>query len=247
MIKAVIIDDESHCIQTLQEKMKIYCPAINVQASFIRPGNAIEYLEANIPEVVFLDIEMPGINGFALLERLKEINFKIIFTTAYDQFAIKAIKFSAFDYLLKPIDKDDLIAVAEKLTRPQKKVDSDEQLLVLLQQLQNTHKDHLKISVPTSDGIIFPYVKDIIRVESSNNYSTLYFTNGKKLMVSKTLKDFEDMLVQHNFFRVHNSHLINISKIYKYNKLDGGVVVLENGDSIEVSRRRKEDFLKLIL
>lgn len=246
MIKAIIIDDESHCIQTLQEKIKIYCPSIEVQASFTKPQKAIEYLEENSPDLVFLDIEMPIINGFSLLEKIKEINFKIVFTTAYDQFGIKAIKFSAFDYLLKPIDKDELIAMADKLNSQHKNYSNDEQLKVLLQQLQNTNTDQIKISVPTFDGIFFPFVKDIVRVESSNNYSTLYFTNGKKLIVSKTLKDFEDLLVSYNFFRVHNSHLINIKMIKKYNKADGGSIELENGDVIEISRRRKDDFLKLI-
>ncbi len=246
MIKAIIIDDENHCIQTLQEKIKIYCPAIEVQANFNKPQKAIEYLEANTPDVVFLDIEMPIINGFSLLEKLKEINFKIVFTTAYDQFGIKAIKFSAFDYLLKPVDKEELIAMAEKLQLKHKNFSIDEQLKVLLQQLQNTNLELLKISVPTFDGIFFPFVKDIVRVESSNNYSTLFFTNGKKLIVSKTLKEFEDLLVNYNFFRVHNSHLINIKMISKYNKADGGSIELDNGDTIEISRRRKDDFLKLI-
>ena len=246
MIKGIIIDDEIHCIQTLEEKLKIYCPSVLIMGSFTKPAAAALYLETNSPDVVFLDIEMPGLNGFALLERIKEINFKIVFTTAYDQFALKAIKFSAFDYLLKPIDKDDLIAVSEKLLQQNKKSQSDEQLKVLLQQLQHTGIDQVKISVPTLNGIDFPYVKDIIRVESSSNYSTLFFTDGKKLMVSKTLKDFEEMLGAFHFFRVHNSHLINTRKIKKFNRNEGGFVILENGDRIEISRRRKEDFIKAL-
>ena len=246
MMTAIIVDDETHCIQTLHEKIKIYCPAIQVQCGFTKPQKAIEFLETHTTDIVFLDIEMPVINGFAFLERLHHINFKIIFTTAYDQFAIKAIKFSAFDYLLKPIDKNDLIVIAERLIKSGEKYRVNEQLQVLLQQLQNNNSDQVKISVPTSDGIIFPYIKDIIRIESSSNYSTLYFTTGKKIMVSKTLKDFEDLLIRHHFFRVHNSHLINIKKIKKYNRNDGGSVELENGDIIEISRRRKEDFLLLL-
>lgn len=246
MNKAIIIDDELHCIETLTEKIKLYCPAIEIVATFSLPHLAVEYLETNSLDIVFLDIEMPKINGFLLLEQLKVINFKVIFTTAYDQYAIKAIKFSAFDYLLKPIDKDDLVLVAERMqsTKPHQQI--DEQINVLLQQIKNTNQEQLKIGIPTSDGVIFPYIRDIVRVESSSNYSTLYFTSGKKVLISRTLKDFEEMLTSHHFYRVHNSHLINMKLISRVNKTDGGFVEFENGDKVEISRRRKEEFLNLL-
>ncbi len=247
MLHAIIIDDEMHCIQTLHEKIKIYCPDIEVQNSFNKPTEALAYLQMHTPDVVFMDIEMPGMTGFALLEKLGVVQFKLVFTTAFDQFAVKAIKFSAFDYLLKPIDKNELIELSQKLAETKKTSEGNEQLQVLMQQLQNPQTDQVKISIPSANGIIFPYVKDIIRVESSSNYSMLFFADGKKITVSKTLKEFEDMLVQHHFYRVHNSHLINLKKITRYDKTDGGVIEMENGEIVEISRRRKDEFLKMIV
>jgi two-component system, LytTR family, response regulator len=246
MNKAIIIDDELHCIETLIEKIKIYCPSIEVINSFTKPQLAIDYLATEKPDIVFLDIEMPAINGFSLLEKLKDITFKIVFTTAYDQYAIKAIKFSAFDYLLKPIDKDDLILVADRIQVNTKKSSIESQIDVLLQQIKNTNTEQMKISIHTSEGIIFPLLRDIIRIESSSNYSIFYFENGKKSIVTKTLKEFEEILTKHDFFRIHNSHLINLSKIKEYHKVDGGTVELENGERIEVSRRRKDEFIQIL-
>jgi two-component system, LytTR family, response regulator len=246
MNKAIIIDDELHCIETLIEKIKVYCPSIEIINTFTKPQLAIDYLATERPDIVFLDIEMPVINGFSLLERLKNIKFKVVFTTAYDQYAIKAIKFSAFDYLLKPIDKDDLIIVADRLQVVPPKSAIESQIDVLLQQIKNTNSEHMKISIYTTDGIIFPLLRDIIRIESSSNYSIFYFESGKKCIVTKTLKEFEEILVKHDFMRIHNSHLINLTKIKSYQKGDGGTVELENGDKIEVSRRRKDEFIQLL-
>ncbi|MFM2393717.1 MAG: hypothetical protein RLZZ546_1699 [Bacteroidota bacterium] len=246
MIKAIIIDDETHCIETLAEKIKIYCPSIEIIERFDKPQEALEYLNSHKPDVVFMDIEMPILNGFMLLEKIKQIEFKIIFTTAYDQYAIKAIRFSAFDYLLKPIDKDELILVAERLKSHTGTSPIKDQIEVLMQQLKNTNSHQLKISIPTSEGILFPYVKDIVRIESSSNYSIFYLTNNKKVMVSRTLKEFEDMLSQYDFFRIHNSHLINLKKIVKVLKGEINQVELDSGDLIEISRRRKDEFLKVL-
>ena len=166
---------------------------------------ALDYLDnEEHPDVIFLDIEMPVINGFSLIERVKKLDFKIVFTTAYDQYAIKAIKFSAFDYLLKPISKDDLILVADRLNKENNQPNFENQLNVLLQQINQSQNDQIKITIRTSEGMIFPYVKNIIRVESSSNYSTIFFEGGKKLLVSKTLKEFEELLTPYNFLRIHN-------------------------------------------
>jgi two-component system, LytTR family, response regulator len=246
MTKAIIIDDELHCIETLKEKIKIYCPTIEVIDSFVKPQSALDYLMTESPDIIFLDIEMPVINGFTLLEKLKDINFRIVFTTAYDQYAIKAIKFSAFDYLLKPIDKDDLMLVADRINLVTKKSTVESQIGVLLQQIKNTNNDQLKISIHTSEGIVFPLLHDIIRIESSSNYSVFYFNDGSKKMVSKTLKDFEEILCHHDFFRIHNSHLINLSRVKTFHKTDGGLVEMYNGDKVEVSRRRKDEFINAL-
>lgn len=247
MTKAIIIDDETHCIETLTEKIKLYCPYIEIVHSFNKPQLALDYLDnEEHPDVIFLDIEMPVINGFSLIERVKKLDFKIVFTTAYDQYAIKAIKFSAFDYLLKPISKDDLILVADRLNKENNQPNFDNQLNVLLQQINQSQNDQIKITIRTSEGMIFPYVKNIIRVESSSNYSTIFFEGGKKLLVSKTLKEFEELLTPYNFLRIHNSHLINVNKIAKYHKADGGTIELENGDMVEISRRRKDELIDIL-
>ena len=222
MTKAIIIDDEMHCIETLTEKIKLYCPSIEVVQSFIKPQLALDYFEKETTDILFLDIEMPVINGFTFLERLKTIDFKIVFTTAFDQFAIKAIKFSAFDYLLKPISKDDLMDVSSRLQKVEPSQQFGNQLNVLLQQINQSNIDQIKITVNTHEGMIFPYVKDIIRVESSSNYSTIYLEGGKKILVSKTLKEYDELLTPYKFLRIHNSHLININKIVKFIKADGG-------------------------
>jgi two-component system, LytTR family, response regulator len=241
MIEAIIIDDELHCVETLTEKLKMYCPEIEVIKTFVKPTEAIHYLSDHDVDVVFLDIEMPVLNGFSMLEKLGRINFQLVFTTAYDQYAIKAIKFSAFDYLLKPVSKEDLLALAQRLaTKKLPEKTTDEQFSVLMQHLSQGATDQMKISIPTHEGIIFTYVKDLIRVESESNYSYIHFSNRKPILVSKTLKEFEDLLTPYKFFRVHNSHLINTRLIAKYVKSDGGSVIMENGDRIEISRRKKE-------
>lgn len=243
MIQSIIIDDELHCVETLTEKIKMYCPVIEVVQTFTKPLDAIQYLTNNSVDVVFLDIEMPVLNGFSMLEKLNKINFQLVFTTAYDQYAIKAIKFSAFDYLLKPVSKEDLLAMAQRLASekvPEKTM--DEQFSVLMQHLGQGATDQMKISIPTNEGIIFTYVRDLIRVESESNYSYIHFSNRKPILVSKTLKEFEDLLTPYKFFRIHNSHLINTRLIAKYIKSDGGSVIMENGDRIEISRRKKESF-----
>jgi two-component system LytT family response regulator len=250
MIQAIIIDDELHCIETLTEKIKMYCPFIEVIKTFTKPAEALGFLPNNPVDVVFLDIEMPVLNGFSMLEKLNKINFQLVFTTAYDQYAIKAIKFSAFDYLLKPVSKEDLLALANRLTVnkiPEKTI--DEQFSVLMQHLGYGATDKMKISIPTNEGVIFTYVKDLIRVESDSNYSHIHFANRKSILVSRTLKEFEELLTPYKFFRVHNSHLVNTRLISRYIKADGGTIIMENGDRIEISRRKKEsleNFLALL-
>jgi two-component system, LytTR family, response regulator len=246
MIQAIIIDDELHCIETLEEKIKMYCPNIEVVNKFTKPKEALKFLDEHSPDLVFLDIEMPIYNGFSLLEQLSKIDFHIVFTTAYDQYALKAIKFSAFDYLLKPIDKDDLLSLSERMSIKRRISTVDEQFKILMQQINNTNSTQTKISIPTSDGMLFVRLLDILRVESDNNYSTVFFTDRKPLLVSKTLKEFEELLTPHQFFRIHNSHLINTKLISKYVRTDGGYIIMDNGDKIEISRRRKEEFMEYL-
>ncbi|HEY5407036.1 MAG TPA: LytTR family DNA-binding domain-containing protein [Ginsengibacter sp.] len=244
MIRALIIDDEEHCIEGLQNLLvhdhKNFVEVAG-NAKTVRDGiGAIALLR---PDLVFLDVQIGEKTGFDLLRALPEINFEIIFTTAFEKFALQAIRFSALDYLLKPIDPDDLDMALIKLSNEKARKYTVDKIDLLL---QNTHKsDGLfkKIIVPTISGFEFLEIGNIIRCESDNNYTTIYIKDKQKMLVSKTLKDFEELLSGYSFFRIHNSHLINLSYIKTYNKGKGGSVILTDGTEVEVSSRRKDDFI----
>lgn len=192
--------------------------------------------------MVFLDIQMQRETGFDLLTRLSSINFEVIFTTAYSEYAIKAFKFSAIDYLLKPIDIGELKASLDKVEK--KLMGSiSERLHELIQNLKPPSKHGYKLALPTSDGLIFVKINDIIYCEASSNYTQIYSNDGRKHIVSRTLKEYEDLLTDHNFFRIHNSHLINLDCIKKYVRGEGGYVIMNNDISLDVSKRKKEAFL----
>ena len=196
------------------------------------------------PQLVFLDIEIGNKTGFDLLKQLPEINFEVIFTTAYDKYAVQAFKFSALDYLLKPIDTDELQAALKKLNDKVSQKDIAGKFDTLFHNLKNIQSSSKRICVPVLSGLVFIQTDDIIRCESNINYTTLFLKDKQKLLVAKTLKEFEEMLTEYNFYRVHNSHLINLAYIKMYNKGKGGTVTMTDGSEIEVSTRRKDDFLK---
>jgi two-component system LytT family response regulator len=196
------------------------------------------------PAIVFLDIEMPRMDGFEMLHQLTEKNFHLIFTTAYDQYAIKAIKYAAFDYLLKPIDIEELKSAVSKISS-QHPGATEKRLAALEQNLQGKNSFN-KIAIPTLDGLLFFDITDIIQLEASSNYTTIYFNNHPRLTASRTLKDFEEMLPADIFFRPHHSHLINLRYIKRYIKGDGGQIEMKNGNFVDVARRKKEEFLKMI-
>ena len=245
MIKALIIDDELHCIDRLvnllipsHEKMlEIAGTATNLEDGI----KAITLLK---PDVIFLDVQINEKTGFDLLRALPEINFAIIFTTAFERFAIQAIKFSAIDYLLKPIDAADLDVALMKFMNERSQKLTAQKIDILLQNTQNKKDIPKKIIVPTITGFEFLDISDIVRCRSDINYTTIYLRDKHKLVVAKTLKEFEELLGGHSFFRVHNSHLINLDYIKSYNKGKGGSVKLTDGTEIEVSSRRKDDFIK---
>jgi two-component system LytT family response regulator len=246
LLKAILVDDELSSLQNLKQKLIEFCPNVKVLASCQKPEEAIFLIRHHHPDVLFLDIEMPRINGFRMLEELGELQAEIIFTTAYNHYAIDAIRISAFDYLVKPVSVEDLQNAVKRLTiqhtrRVQQKLD------VLKKSLQENKSQEDKIAIPTGEGMEFISVKDIVRIESSSNYSKLYFTSGHTLLVTRLLKDFEEMLLPYRFYRVHHSHLINLSQIKKYIRGEGGQVVMLNGDVIDVARRKKDEFLKLII
>jgi two-component system LytT family response regulator len=206
----------------------------------------LQQIHHHQPQLIFLDVEMPGLTGFEMLEALAEINFDIIFTTAFDQYAIRAIKFGALDYLVKPIDKDELLEAINKfLNRTQR--DSLKQLNALLTHIRKSNDlSFQKIALPTLHGYELVPLNNIMFCESSSNYTDIRLNNGQHLLISRTLKDIEDLLDMQPFFRVHNSYVVNLQYAVRYIKGEGGHLVLNNDISIPVSRNKKEELLKLI-
>jgi two-component system LytT family response regulator len=244
-LKAILIDDELPSLENLQQKLEEFCPDIKVIARTQKPEEAIHLIEFHQPDVIFLDIEMPRMNGFKMLEEIKEKDFDIIFITAYNHYAIDAIRISAFDYLVKPVAVKDLQNSVNRLINSHRKL-VPEKLDVLRQNLSNSRSQNDKITIVTNEGVDFYEISQILRIESSSNYSKIHFKDGKILLVTKLLKDFEEILVPYRFYRIHNSHLINLSYIKKYLRGDGGQVIMQNEEVIDVARRKKEEFLKLI-
>ena len=245
MIKAIVIDDEQHCIDML---VKMLSTSQNGILEVVATARSIEeglrVIADFKPDLIFLDVQIHSRTGFELLKKLPEIDFAIIFTTAYEKFAIQAIKFSALDYLLKPIDEEDLNAAVLKLTNEKSKQMAAHRIDTLLENIQKTDQGPKKIIVPTVRGFEILEIADIVRCESDINYTTIYLRERQKLVVAKTLKEFEELLSHYHFFRVHNSHLVNLLYVKSYNKGKGGTVKLTDGTEIAVSSRRKDDFLK---
>lgn len=244
MLKAIIVDDEPKARENLQILLQDFVKGVEVIALCHNVEEAIAAVGAHSPDVVFLDIQLQRETGFDLLTRLKEINFEVIFTTAYSEYAIKAFKFSAIDYLLKPIDIEELKKAVSKV---EKRVSNNmtSRLAQLVQNLKQGSAENYKIALPTLEGLVFVNIKDILYCEASSNYTQI-FTTEEKYLVSKTLKEYDELLSDHNFFRIHNSYLININSIKKYVKGEGGYVVLNNNTALDVSKRKKEAFLNKI-
>jgi len=248
LVKAVIIDDEKKSRETLVSLLNRYCQNVLIQAQATGVGDGIDVIRKHEPDVIFLDIQMADGSGFKLLQEVGNINFEIIFTTAFDQYAIKAIKYSALDYLLKPIVPEELIKAVEKVEK--RKIINDirmtENIDVLLNNLKNTNKNEQKIILTTSEKIHVVKVDDIVRCESDNYYTLFFFSNGKKLMISKTLKENENLLKEHGFIRPHKSHLVNTRYIKGFTKQQGGHIILTDDTKVPVSRRKKETVIEII-
>jgi two-component system LytT family response regulator len=244
-IRTILIDDELNSLQNLQQKLEGFCPDISIVAVSQKPEEGIALIRHHQPDVVFLDIEMPRMSGFRMLEELGEYDFDIIFTTAYNHYSIDAIRISAFDYLIKPIGIEDLQHAVERLSKSLN-IQTKEKFEILKRSLSDNRTQDDKIAISTSEGIEFIPIKNIIHIESKSNYSKIFLMDNKNITVTKILKDFEEMLGPYNFYRVHNSHLINLNYIQKYVRSEGGHVQLQDGTQIDISRRKKEEFLKLI-
>ena len=244
VIKAVIVDDELGARESLSKIIEKNCKNIEVVAKANSMLSAYELIANHQPDLVFLDIEMPNGNAFDLLEKFKEINFNIIFVTAFYHYAIKAIKFSAIDYILKPVDPEELIGAVHRFeTQLGNKNSLDKKFKMLLSNVRPDNKLK-KVGIPDGDGLIFINLTDIIRCESDGNYTYFIMTTGKKIVVSRTMGEYEQMFSDDNFFRIHRSHLINLEHVKKYIKGEGGYVIMSDNSQVEVSRRNKIDFLE---
>ena len=240
MIKTVLVDDEINALDALEWKINRYVKDLQI-TKCNSPVKAIEIIEKEKPDLVFLDIDMPEMDGFSMLKQLSNINFDLIFTTAHDEFALKAIKVSAIDYLLKPVDKDELITAVEKVRESRKDNALEDKLHLLF---NNINGKNDKISI-AADGKIYLLDKDdVIMLKSDKSYTTIFMVNDKKIVVSKTLKEVEKKFEYSEFFRVHNSYLINVNHVKEYLKSMGGELIMSNGMSASISRNKKNELLE---
>ena len=246
-LRAILIDDESSGLTALYEKLQRHCTQVEVMQLCDTAEKGIAAIETNKPDLVFLDVEMPVMNGFVLLQHLEYKNFELIFVTAYDQYAIKAIRYSALDYLLKPVQVDELKAAVEKaLEKKQTTETGNPGLNLLLENLLLEKKKFKRIAIPARDGLQFVKIEDIIYLEASVNYTLIYLFGGEKLVASRTLKEFEELLSPDFFVRIHHSYIINVNCVEKYIRGEGGQVVLSNNVTLDVAKRKKQEFLKAI-
>ncbi|GHN02194.1 DNA-binding response regulator [Cytophagales bacterium WSM2-2] len=243
-MKAILVDDERNSLEMLEWMISKNCPEIEIIAMCDSPLDGVEKIKTLKPDLIFLDIEMPQLNGFGLLEKLGKHDSEVIFTTAYDQFAIKAFKVCALDYLLKPIDPEDLKTAVSKAGN-KKNRNTSEQLEELLSYVKQEKPKAKRIALTTIDHLIFIDTDRIIYCESDSNYTIVFLTQGEKVVVSKTLKDVEEILEGSDFYRIHASYLINMKHIAKFTRGDGGYVVMTNNQHITVSRKKKDDFFEM--
>ena len=246
MLTAIIIDDESNSRNALRQKLSNYCPDVMIIAECENGEEGIKNIDEKKPDIVFLDVEMPRMNGFTMLQQLQNKNFEVIFITAYDHYAIKAIKFSALDYLLKPVEVEDLKTAVEKVTQKRKQPAANNQVELLLQNLLDEKKEHQRIAISSMEGLLFVPTEDIIYLEANSNYTSFFLTGNRKIIATKTLKDFEELLPASIFIRIHHSYLINKNGVEKYIRGDGGQVLMKNGVMLDVARRKKDEFMKAV-
>jgi len=238
MLKAIIVDDEPYCCETIATLLEDN-PEVKIVSTCHNAADALNAIKKNSPDLVFLDVEMPKMNGFEMLEQLPSVNFEIIFTTSYDQYALKAIRFSAIDYLLKPVDSEELQKAVQKvIQRTEKPI--TRQLEILMQKLHQPSTPINRIALPTMEGLQMISLDSIISCESDNNYTILQLKENKKLVISRTLKEIEELLEEHSFIRVHRCYLANLNEVEKYVKGEGGYLVMSNGSTVDVSQSRKE-------
>jgi two-component system, LytTR family, response regulator len=245
MLKSIIVDDEFKSRESLRALIDRFCEDIQVSAVCQNADEAIKAIHDHKPDVVFLDIQLQRETGFDILQSLDKIDFEVIFTTAYSEFAVRAFRFSAIDYLLKPVDIEDLRKAIDKA---RKKIvgNISERMTQLAQTMKGNAFKHSRLAVPSSDGLVFVSVDGILYCEASGNYTNIYMGDGRKFVVSRTLKEYEEMLEDLDFFRIHNSYLINLNLIKKYIRGEGGQVIMTNDQALDVSKAKKKSFLDKI-
>ena len=246
MLKAILVDDEQNNLSALTEKISRHCPQVRIIAACDTAAQAIEQINVLQPDVVFLDIEMPVMNGFLMLQKLDFKNFELIFTTAYDHYAIKAIRFSALDYLVKPIEIEELTMAVGRAEEKKASASSANQLELLLENLAPKKSNYQRLAIPTTDGLQFVRVSEIIYMEAHVNYTHIFLAGKQKHVVCRTMKEFEDILPPDTFLRIHNSYIINKNFAERYIRGEGGQVVLSTGVVLDIAKRKKAEFLKAI-
>jgi len=247
MIRCVIVDDESKAREILVEMLKLYCNSVELVGQAQNVSKGYEVIKMLKPDLVLLDIKMPDGSGFDLLNKFNKIDFKVIFITAHEEYAIKAFRFSALDYILKPIDPTDLISAVEKASEANSVNNINEQFKTLKDNFYNeTNSQEKRIVLKTTENIYIISIKDVIRCQSEKNYTYFYFKNRERIIVSKTLKDFDEILTDYGFMRIHRSNLINLSYIDRFEKSEGGFLIMKDGSRVDVSHRKKEALLNYI-
>lgn len=240
-MRAIIIDDELNCRRIMELLLNKVCTDVEIITMCESGTEGIAAIQTHQPDLVFLDIEMQDMSGFDMLKKLPEPSFEVVFTTAYDQFALDAFKVNALDYLLKPIDEEDLIKAVEKVKSRLADNSPNKQITALLEQLQKSYgTTHQTITLPSQQGLDFIEVENIIYCQSDRNYTYVFIKDEKRKMISKTLKEIQAMLPEDQFFRVHHSFVINLHHIKKYVKTDGGYLIMSNGDVVKISRNKKD-------
>jgi len=243
MLKIVLIEDEEKILQNIRTVIEKYCSDVEVIGTANSVENSVNLLGKINPDLVLSDINLPDGTSFDILEQLDEIDFKIIFITAFEEYAIKAIKFSAFDYLVKPLDPKELITTIEKAKKHLKNENANLKLKALLANVRDFSKSLKKIVLKTSDSIYIIDVQDIVRCESDSSYTKFFLKDNRKIMVSKVLKEYVELLKDSGFLRVHKSHLVNLNYIDKFNKADGGFLIMKDSSSVPVSQRKRDTVL----
>ena len=250
MIRTIIIDDEPSAVNVLSLLLKKKCKdTVDVIATSNSPQEGKGLIEKLSPDLVFLDIEMPGMTGVDLVRSFKNPGFRVVFVTAYDAYAVEAFRLSAMDYLLKPVEGEDVVRAVEKIKNDISK--NQNPIVTQLQHLEELFQQHAgaaenKIGIGMADKIVFVNISDIIYCEANGSYTNVYLQDGKKMVASKSLGDFETQLEEHKFFRIHHSFLINLNRVEEFQRHDGGYVIMGNKKQLEVSQRKRKDFLMVI-